>query len=480
MRMNIYRLLLIPVLAAGAIATGCKKWDDHNAITDASLTKTIFEQISADTSLSRFADLLKKTGYDQVIASSKTFTVFAPTNTALAGLDAAIVNDAARLKLFVGNHIANQSYFTRAIATSLRIPMLNGKYHNLLASTVNDATITQADRPAKNGVYHVINKMLPALSNCWETLEKDPAIPASQKEYMLSLFMNVFDTTNAVQTGVNPATGEPIYQPGTDSVYTNVFWRSVYDLRDESRQYTLFVLTDAAWDAEIVKFSPWLKVPDSLGGSAPTTKWHVLKDLAAEGLYPQTTVADTLLSKFDVKIPVDKLAIVQTITTSNGIIYIMNKVDIQPRHKIKPIIIQGESYRAMSAEKRGNTYFRDRFNSITGTEFRDVLVYGHGTSTFNLSYRLSDVYSTKYNVSWVALNDFQTATFTQKITFNDPASTGLGYKTVSVNNFNEITIGEVEFPNFSSVVDMFLVATNTTTAATNPLVCDYIKLDPVF
>jgi len=478
--MNIYRLLLIPVLAAGAVATGCKKWDDHNAITDAALTKTIFEQISADTSLSRFADLLKKTGYDQVIASSKTFTVFAPTNTALAGLDAAIVNDAGKLKLFVGNHIANQSYFTRAATTSLRIPMLNGKYHNLLASTVNDATITRADQPAKNGVYHVINKMLPALNNCWGTLENDPAIPASQKAYMLSLFMKIFDPTNAVQTGVNPVTGEPIYQPGTDSVYTNLFWRSVYDLNDESKQYTLFVLTDAAWDAEIVKFSPWFKMPDSLGGSAPITKWYVLKDLAAEGLYPQTTVPDTLLSKFDVKIPVDKSAIVQTITTSNGIIYIMNKADVQPRHKIKPIIIQGEDYRSMSADKRGNMYFRDRFNTLTGKDFRDVLVYGHGTSTFNLKYRLYNVNSTKYNVSWVALNDFQTATFTQKIAFGDPASTGSGYKTVSVNNFDEVTVGQVEFSNYSGFVDMFLVATNTTTAATNPLVCDYIKLDPVF
>ncbi len=52
--------------------------DDHNAITDTAVDKDLFTRISENTNLSKFTELLTKTGYDKVIASSKTFTVFAP------------------------------------------------------------------------------------------------------------------------------------------------------------------------------------------------------------------------------------------------------------------------------------------------------------------------------------------------------------------------------------------------------------------
>src|SRR5690242_17029639 len=216
LRINIYKTLFASVLA-GTMLAGCKKWDTHNAITDDALKQTLFEQISADSSLSTFTQLLLKTGYDHVIASSKNFTVFAPSNTALASLDAALINDSAKLRAFVGNHIATQSYLTTAASSSLRIAMLNGKYHNMLGNVIEDAGITSADRTAKNGVLHVINKMLLVLNNTWETIANNSAIPAAQKTYLMQLFAKVFDTTHAVQIGVDQNTGRPIYQPGTDS-----------------------------------------------------------------------------------------------------------------------------------------------------------------------------------------------------------------------------------------------------------------------
>ena len=94
MRSRINKIWMV-IVVAGTIVSGCTKWEDHNAVTDAALTKDLFQQISENTALSKFAELLTKSGYDKVIASSKTFTVFAPTNTALTGLDPAIVNDTA-------------------------------------------------------------------------------------------------------------------------------------------------------------------------------------------------------------------------------------------------------------------------------------------------------------------------------------------------------------------------------------------------
>src|ERR1044072_1238146 len=160
--MILMRKRVYTILFAGALATmglyGCKKWDDHNAITDESLTSNLFEKISTDTSLSRFTELLTKSGYDKLLASSKTYTVYAPDNAALAGLDAAIVNDTAKLNKFIGNHIGNQVYLTSTTSATQRIAMVNGKYHNILGTTIENVDIKRADLRAKNGVLQVIDR----------------------------------------------------------------------------------------------------------------------------------------------------------------------------------------------------------------------------------------------------------------------------------------------------------------------------------
>jgi hypothetical protein len=349
----------------------------------------------------------------------------------------------------------------------------------MLNKSVEDAVITEADKYAKNGVLHVIDKMLPALDNTWETLHNNTAIPASQIYYLLSLFEKVYDVTNAVQIGVDPLTGEPIYQPGTDSVVTNLFWKNVQDLKDESKEFTLFVLTDAAWDAEVNKFKPFF-VTGSADSTTEASSWEVVKDLAIDTFYSPNTIPDTVLSKFDVKVPVDKASIVQTIKTSNGIIYIMNKVDVRPEDKFKEFYIEAENYRTTSADRRSNTYFRDRYKPVTGKNFRDINVYNHGLALFNINYRLYDVPSMKYKAYWVALNDFQSASFSQKLGIGSPTSDSLDYTTVEANNYNEVYLGEFTLSSYHPFLDVYLTAANKTKAAENPLVCDYIRIVPSF
>lgn len=477
--MSIQFKLLTVFVCAVFIFPGCKKWDDHISIKDPALAKNLSEQISENSSLTRFSELLTKSGYDKIIASSKTFTVFAPTNTALANLDPTIVNDSAKLRAFVANHIASQTYFTSGTAPQLRIKMLNGKYHNMLNKSVEDATITEGDKYAKNGVLHIIDKMLPVLDNTWETLKSNTNIPSSEKSYLLSLFRKIYDASNAVQTGIDPLTGQPIYQAGTDSVTTNLFWQNVHDLRDESKQYTLFVLTDAAWTSELDKFKPFF-VTGSPDSTADASSWAIVQDLAVDTLYRGSSIPDTILSKFNVKVPFDKAAIQQTIKTSNGVIYVMNKVDVRPQDKIRQFYIEAENYRRTSVDRRSNTYFRDRYNPITGQNFRDVEVFNHGVSEFNINYRLYNVPSMKYKAYWVALNDFQTATFSQKLGIGTPTSAMLGYTAVAPNNYNEVYLGEFTLSSYQPFLDVYLTAAKSTTAAVNPLVCDYIRIVPSF
>jgi uncharacterized surface protein with fasciclin (FAS1) repeats len=459
--------------------TACKKQtDDHNE-TNQSLKDNLFQLISADANLSTFANYVKQTGYDSVLTSSKNYTVYALPNNVLTALDPSVVSNPAKLRLFIGNHIASQLYYTAAVSQGKRVPMVNGKYHNIKGNKIEDATITTADKLASNGVYHVIDKMLPALENAWEYIDNNPAAPAKQSNFMMSIFRNVFDTTNAVVIGIDPLTGAPIYQQGTDSIFTNVFWNRVHDLKNESKQFTLFVLTDAAWDAEVNKYKP-AYVTGLADSTTAMASWTVLKDFAVDTLYEPASIPDSVVSKFGVKVPVVRSHIVQTIRTSNGIIYIMDQIDIPFNVKFKPYVVEAESYNGFSNDRRGNTYFRDRYNNITGKDFRDVLVLGHGVAQFNLRYDLFEVPSIKYKVYWVAVNDFQTGTFQQKVSIGTPTAAALPYLTVNLNDFNEIYLGEITMSKFEPKLPIYLTAANNTTQATNPIVCDYIKLVPSF
>jgi len=391
-------------------------------------------------------------------------------------LDPAIVNDAAKLKLFVGNHIAGQLYRTADVPVLTRIGMLNNKYNNLKGTQIGDAVIKSADKYAENGLLQVVDKFLPALDNCWEVLFTNADIPLKQKTFMFSLFRNVFDLTNAVVTGIDPNTGTPIYQAGTDSIYTNLFWNKVHDLKTESKQYTLFILTDAAWDDEVTKFKPYYVVTGNPDSNTLVTSWNVVKDFAVDTVYNPLSIPDTIVSKFGTKLPVERSAIVKTIKTSNGIVYIMSKMNVLPASKMKTILIEAENYSFTSHDRRGNTYFRDRINPLTGFDFRDVLVLNHGVALFTLRYDIPEVPSIKYKAYWVAVNDFQTATFTQRLQMGSFGA--LPYTTVAVKNYNEIYLGELTAPQYSPVLRMYLVAANSTSNAVNPLVCDYIKLVP--
>jgi hypothetical protein len=237
------------------------------------------------------------------------------------------------------------------------------------------------------------------------------------------------------------------------------------------------MLTDAAWDVEVNKYRTYFPT-STTDSTTMTASWNVIRDFAVDTVYDPATIPDTILSKSGTKVGIDKAAIVRTIKTSNGIVYIMNKLDVKPLDKFKTYLIQAENYTSTSVNRRSNTYFRDRFNTVTGKDFTDVLVLGHGVALFNIRYQIAEMPAVKYKAYWVALNDFQTVTFTQKLGIGSATSTTFGYTTVAVNDFNEVYIGEFINTRYWPKYDIYLTAANSTTQAANSLVCDYIKLVP--
>lgn len=464
---HIFLLTAFSLLALPA----CKdKWEEHNELQDPALSGNLQSKISASSELSKFSQYLAATGYDKVLASSKTFTVWAPTNQALESLDQSIANDPEKLKQFVANHIAYQEYFTHSIQADLRLKTLSGKYIALNKSdvSVEGIKVEKANQYARNGVLHVINGLLVPKISIWEFFEASPA-SAAQRAFMQSLSQLVRVDSLATQIGVDPQTGVPIYESNTGMVLTNRFLHEVQDVKSEDNLYTFIMLTDEAFEAEKAKLAGFYKdtIPER---AAYNTAWNVVKDLAFKGLYIPENLPDTLVSASNVKVPIDKEAIVEVHRVSNGIVYVMNKCNFRLQDKIKPIVVEGEFPTAFSHSRPANTFYRIR---KVASKQQDILVRGHAVAGFYIQYAISNVPVAKYKLYWVANNDFNFASLKQKLVVNTPTATALKTANVDINNLNEIYLGEYTTTNFG-LLNLFVAGD-----AQNPIILDYIKLVPV-
>jgi hypothetical protein len=474
---------------------GCQKSDDHNEIASQDLSMKLLEAISQQPDLSKFYEYLQKTGLDKEIASSKTYTVWAPVNAALQSLDAAIIADPAKLKQFIGNHISSQTYFTRNASSPIRVPMLNGKRVSFSNKIFDEATITQADKYVANGVLHVIDKAAPVYPNAWE-LVNNTKTSFQQSAFILTLTRKVFDATNAIVDSINSQTGKPIYRPGTDSVLRNSFNYEVYDLQNEEKLYTYFILNDAAFTTEVNKLLPYFKT-STTDSTKELASNAVVKDLIVEGLYTIDQLPATLTSKSGVTIPIDKNKIVETRRMSNGIAYVMTGVNFDAKTKIPSVVVQGENYLGFfdangnAVNPRQNNvssiFLRARVNKTTGTPYTDIFVYNHGVSNINAQYQITRLPSVKYKVYWVAVNDsvvinltdprFLPAPFSQRLAMGVrganflPLTPATGML-ITPYNYSEVYLGDYTKTTYGTL-DMFLTANGTT-----PLTLDYIKLVP--
>ncbi|PTR01434.1 putative surface protein with fasciclin (FAS1) repeats [Mucilaginibacter yixingensis] len=493
---HIVRLLLIGLLAV----TACKKpWDDHNQLNSQELGKNLLDAIKEKPELSKFAGYLAQTGYDKVLASSKTYTVWAPDNIALQSLDASVPTDTAKLKAFIGNCIAPQVYFSTTVGQGLKIKTLNGKQIVFSTTTFEEASITSADRQVGNGVLHVVDKAILPKPNAAEFLKIYASGLSKQFTFLSKLEHTEIDTSKGVKMYTDPVTGRAVYQAGTTfPVQRNYYYQRVADLSREDSVCTYLVLNDAAFDQEKSKLKNYFKLDDANKADS-LIQWSVLKDLTISGIKTPDQLAAGVTSLAGVKLQVAANAIVETRKLSNGIAYVINKLDYQMlENKIPTIVIEGEnpdSIRTPSAVVR--KIKRDN----TGALFTDILASGI-TSTADPMYHLrykTTAYSTKYKVIWRAINDIYTSNVSMKVDFGNnqtypkaanPQLVSTGYKAIAplinpttglVNPtaYNEVVLGEYTPDKYGTLYAFLVANTGASSTAPTALTLDYIKLVPV-
>lgn len=131
------------------IMTGIKRCPDQN----------LYELIKESSSLSKFAKLIKVAGYDTLLVSTQTFTVWAPSDEAIAAVDE---SDLEQVRLLVSNHIARFNHSTSEPDSKV-IRMINGKvyyYSHQNGLTFGGSSLISKDRLAKNGILHTVDKQI--------------------------------------------------------------------------------------------------------------------------------------------------------------------------------------------------------------------------------------------------------------------------------------------------------------------------------
>jgi uncharacterized surface protein with fasciclin (FAS1) repeats len=469
----IFALVIITIV-------GCKKWDKHTEVLQPDLNQNLLEAILAKPELSKFREYVGLVGLDSLLQSSKTYTIWAPTNTALLTIDPAIVGDLAKLKSFVLNHISNQQYFTRDVATPLNIQMLTGKYNTFSTTKFDDADVETTDKYVKNGVLHSIKSFVVPLQSIWEFINATTGTYA-QNAFIKSLDFIGFDPAQAIVDSISEITGLPVYKPGTGLIPRNHFNDRVYDLKREDRDYTYFVVEDANFVLEADSLKPYFATTSTTATDS-LTRWNIVKDLAYNvGYATAATIPQPLVSRSGITVPVNTAFVVTAQKMSNGYVYILSKLDVPTANKFLSIKIEGENPSGfLRNDKTSSIHYRFRNNPVTATNFNDIYIAGHAVTTFYAFYRTNETPSIKYKVYAKATNDFQTAAFTETI---NAWNTSLGALTGTLpfavplftvaGGYDEKYLGEITNTRFGTI------EWRATSITTGPILLDYLRLVPV-
>jgi uncharacterized surface protein with fasciclin (FAS1) repeats len=454
----------------------CKNaMDEHLEVTNIDNTKDLVQKINEQTNLSKFAEFVKSTGYDKILANSQSYTVWAPSNTALASLDASIISDPVKLKDFVANHISLTSIApSKGTADTIKVNLQNGKFATVVGTNFEEAGIVGAGLFVKNGALYIIDKPVPTKLNVWDYMLTSVEAPL-QTNYISNLSALVIDTPNATIIGYN-SLGNPIFAPNPPMVSRNPYWNSVADLRVESQQYTFFMLQDASFTSEAAKLSPYY--PN-------LTQSTLVRDLAVKGLYTIDKLPDTLLSTRGVKIPINKANIQKSYRASNGIVYVVNALPFRLKDKVPVFKIEGERPSSFRSDKSGNTFYRTKLDD-KGVLYKDIEVYNHGQADYYINYLYGQLlpvvkYKVYARVIMGAAGDSQVANYTQRYYIFNP--TTLVYdlfatQAVTPLNYNEVLLGEYT-PQQLGLLQLRLMSATSASVNVNTLILDYLKFEPI-
>lgn len=261
------------IIMAAAVALGlqgCSDWDDHydaNGDNIAGANATLWEQINSRPDLSNFATLLKKVGYDEVLNTNQSYTVWAPSNESYDFDTYNAMGDSLLKAEFLNNHIA-RGYHRASGETSERVHFLNKKVLAFAGDgdyTLGGLAIDSTNIISKNGVMHLLDGVMEFRPNFYEFFNrehKDGFASTNVGDLFKSNMKREMDKDKSVEGPMKD--GEITY---LDTVYveTNKWFDYLNaKLTNEDSTYTMIIPSDVAWEKAYKHIEPYFNYPTSI------------------------------------------------------------------------------------------------------------------------------------------------------------------------------------------------------------------------
>lgn len=228
----------------------CADWDDHyeaNASVSDTQNATLWENIERNSELSQFAALVKKSGFDQMLNASQTFTVWAPVNGSF-DYDAMAAMDKDRLlREFVENHVARNNYIASG-SINEPIFMLNEKlmyFEGNGSYSIQDIGLGKMNIGSSNGVLHLVDQFIPFKQNIYESINNEQFALDSLSNYFHSYDVKELNEAKSVKGPT--LNGEITYLDSIFDENNDLFQRLGSYINREDSNYTMIMPTNEAW-----------------------------------------------------------------------------------------------------------------------------------------------------------------------------------------------------------------------------------------
>lgn len=497
MRIHNYLKCIAVTLFAVSFAA-CDPWEEHTKLNDSNLDASVMDILKEHSNLSIFVSVLEKTGYDTVLIRSQVYTIFAPSDAAWNGVD---TSDIELMRSYVKNHITFQSItLIDGVFTVSKVSMLNGKFLSLNGNAIEGNPLEQWNLLAGNGVVHILPALLEPRMNIWEFINQTEYSEFDQVNFLNTRKDSTMDMENSYLLYLD-GMGRPVYD--TVWIETNE-WLSRYALNNEDSAYTFLLIDQSTFNSLKNKYKPYFSVyrttyntelstmestflPDS-------TENHLVAEISRDMILQPVSLSggEVALSMDGVKVRIPADAIDISYKASNGMVYVLNKVEVKMyQNKVKEIIVEGEDYAYSNVV---STIISKRFKDWASGHYDIVLsgrnnfvFNGRDTTLFGLSSQSTTFYTTMmnsylaytpnlnsvpYKVYWMSYDDlanhiYYALNIPQKLFFSNPGAPILNYGTggAITNNFLDtvVFVGQNVAGNFAETQLEMWSTTGTTT-----------------
>lgn len=216
---------------------GCtENWDEHFVRYPETATQNVWEVIQNENDISDFVQILKDYSYDTLFQTNSTYTLFIPTNQALAEFKAENEVDSMLL-----NYLMTPNFVqSRGIGEKRKIQTLGNKFalfENVSGTIKFDGVaLTKESALYKNGKYFIMDEVAPVKPNIYEYyVINNPVL----KSYIDSQDSVIIDTEKSQPIGFDE-NGNTVYD--TVSIIYNIFEDTYFPVKHEHRHQTATIV----------------------------------------------------------------------------------------------------------------------------------------------------------------------------------------------------------------------------------------------